>query len=89
MKKPISTFSAGIIAIATVILLVFNPIPRLIYGVLGWNTLTQILFFIAIMILFVFVTVRFEQRKRTEQVVTMSANIVRKNRAQKHMEDKR
>ena len=66
MKKSISPFLSVIIAIVTLIVLVFNPVSRIFYDTLGWNTFTQIVFFIAIMLLLGFFTLLLEQ-KRKEQ----------------------
>lgn len=63
MKGIISSFTNWCIVIATIIVFVLNPIPRLIYGALGWSVKTQIVFFISIMLPLAVVAAIIEQRK--------------------------
>ena len=63
MKKSISSLISRIIPIATVIVLVFNPFSRVIYGAFGWSVETQILVFFPIMLVLAVVTVVLEEQK--------------------------
>lgn len=75
MKKSMSPILVWIIAIVTVVVLVFNPIPRLIYGALGWSITTQVIFFIAIMLLLAVLSVLFDRREESRKKGNADCNV--------------